>query len=77
MNEIAEKERLRLIQTIQDSDEFVTEVDGFVYYLPDTNGGILASHHLRWIADELDLRNKALNDDIEEYFRLHPVEVES
>ena len=68
-----EKEKNNLIQKIQNNDEFVTDVDGFVYYWP-TGQGYLASHHLRWIADELDARNKQLNDDIEEYFRLHPVD---
>lgn len=62
-----------IIRKIEDNGEFITECDGFVYYFPDGNG-YLDSHHLRWIADELDLRNKALNDDIEEYFRLHPVD---
>ena len=62
-----------IIRKIEGNGEFITECDGFVYYWP-TGQGHLAAHHLRWIADELDLRNKVLNDDIEEYFRLHPVD---
>ena len=48
-------------------DEFVTDVDGFVYWWPSGTGHH-ASHHLRWIAEELDSRNKEWNDKINETF---------
>lgn len=39
--------------------EFVTDVDGFVYWWPDgACGGHYAPHHLRALASELDERNK-------------------
>lgn len=46
---------------------FITEVDGFVYYWPD-GGGHYSSYQLRQIADELDMRNSAWSQEIEEYF---------
>lgn len=74
-DELVEKERLRIIQVVQDDGSFVTDADGFVYYWPtDERKGHLGAHHLRWIADELDRRNDKLNAEIEEYFRLHPVD---
>ncbi len=51
-----ERERLRVITTIDLLGEFVTLEDGFVHYWPHRGGG-LSSHVLRWIADELDRRN--------------------
>lgn len=72
-SEQIKNERLRIIDIIEEKGEFFRDCDGFVYYWP-TGNGHLASHHLRWIADELDKRNKDLNDEIEEYFRLHPVD---
>jgi hypothetical protein len=41
----------------RDPDEFVTDVDGYVYYWPTGCNGHFASHHLRRIATELDDRN--------------------
>lgn len=72
-SELVEKERNRIIQVIQDRNEFECDVDGFVYYWPNGYGS-LASHHLRWIADELDKMNEPITKEIEEYFRLHPVD---
>lgn len=48
-------------------NNFVFDVDGFVYYWPDGNGHY-ASHNLREIADELDKMNKPWQDRIDEYF---------
>ncbi len=40
------------------AEEFVTDVDGYVYWWPrDFPYGHFAAHHLRAIADELDKRN--------------------
>lgn len=48
----------RVIEICESRNEFVTDVDGFVYWWPDGyQFGHLASHHLRWLADELDRRN--------------------
>lgn len=49
------------------TDDFVTFEDGFVYFWPTGQGGFSA-HQLREIADELDLRNKDIQNDIDEYF---------
>ena len=49
--------------------EFVTDVDGFVYWWPDGyQYGHLTSHHLRALADELDRRNKEWSEHIEKTF---------
>lgn len=46
--------------------DFVTDVDGFKYFWPSPEGGHFAAHHLREIADHLDM----LNEPIEEEYRL-------
>lgn len=55
-----EKERQRVIELIDARQEFVQDVDGFIYFWPDSKRapGHMSAHHLRWIADELDRRNK-------------------
>lgn len=59
-------ERHRVIAMAEARNEFVTDVDGFVYWWPcETSRGHLASHHLRWLADELDYRNEEWNKHIE------------
>lgn len=63
-----EEERKRCIKLTDEHGEFVTDVDGFVYFWPRPNGGHFAAHHLRWLADELDARNKAWEEDIAAYF---------
>jgi len=63
-----EKEKKRIIDLIEKRDEFVTDVDGFVYWWPGENRGHLAAHHLRWIAEELDERNKGIQKEVEEFF---------
>lgn len=37
--------------------EFVTDVDGLVYYLPSPHVGHFSPYQLRTLADELDKRN--------------------
>ena len=65
MNKSAEK----LIEIIDARKEIVQDVDGFYYYAPYEYNQ-LSSHHLRWIADELDKRNLPLYDQIEKDFGL-------
>jgi Ca2+-binding EF-hand superfamily protein len=57
-----------LIKKIDERGEFVYLEDGFLYYAPEGKGCISA-HELRTIADELDKRNKAWEEQIDEYFR--------
>lgn len=57
-----EKERQKVLNMAQDRKEFVTDVDGFVYWWPTASPeaqGHLSAHQLRWIASELDRRNAA------------------
>jgi hypothetical protein len=46
-------------------DEFITDVDGFVYYWPKGSSGHYAAWMLRAIADELDQRNAAWQEIID------------
>jgi hypothetical protein len=62
--ETLEEYRQRVIRVSDERNEFVTDVDGFVYWWPEGCNGHLASHHLRWLADELDKRNKDWQDQI-------------
>lgn len=57
-----------IIKMIDKRGEFVYLEDGFLYYAPEGKGCISA-HELRTIADELDKRNKAWEEQIDEYFR--------
>ena len=57
-----------IIKMIDKRGEFVYLEDGFLYYAPEGKGCISA-HELRTIANELDKRNKAWEEQIDEYFR--------
>ena len=46
----------RIVRMTDERDEFHTQVDGFCYWFPSTDGGLSASD-LRVLADELDSRN--------------------
>ena len=75
--ETIEEYRQRIIRISDERKEFVTDVDGFVYWWPDGSpNGHLASHHLRWLADELDRRNEKWQKNIDDYFsandKIHP-----
>ncbi len=48
-----------IIKMADERGEFVTDVDGFVYYWPNGCNGHFNSHILRELADELDRRNAA------------------
>jgi hypothetical protein len=54
----------RLLEVVD--KDILQEVDGMYYYFP-TGTGMLASHGLRIIADELDRRNKDWNEQINKY----------
>lgn len=45
--------------------DFVTDVDGYVYWWPTAGGGHWAAYALRIIADELDRRNKPWDDIVQ------------
>jgi len=65
MHETWEQLRARMFAEMDRRNEFVTEVDGYIYYWPDKSPhGYLAAYHLRAIADELDRRNKPWDDQI-------------
>lgn len=67
--EDVENYRQRVIRVCDERKEFVTDVDGFVYFWPDGSPhGHMDSHHLRWIADELDRRNEKWQKEIDDYF---------
>lgn len=69
MSPKSEEARARIIALADERGEFVTDVDGFVYWWPEsTRGGHFSAHHLRWLADELDKRNEVWQRQIEEYF---------
>lgn len=64
-SEAAEKKRD--IEATEAAGQFITDVDGFVYYWVTGWGG-LEARHLRWLADELDLRNAPLVKELDLYF---------
>ncbi len=58
-----------IVKLAAERSEFVTDVDGFVYYWPKSDrGGSYAAHHLRQLADELDRRNADWEKQINDYF---------
>ena len=62
-------EAQRIIRLADERNEFVTDVDGFVYWWPNRDhGGHFAPYMLRALADELDRRNEAWNQQINDYF---------
>lgn len=61
----------RLIELIEERNEFVTDVDGYLYWWPEGFNGHLSSYQLRAIADELDRINEPWNKQIDEYFKDH------
>lgn len=63
-----EKTRLAGIAKHDAVGDFVTDVDGFVYFWPRRGCGHFAAHHLRWIADELDRRNAPMVAELDRYF---------
>jgi hypothetical protein len=60
-----EKERERCIKVHEERGDFVCDIDGFIKYWPEGSPGYMESHHLRWVADELDKRNKKWSEMID------------
>jgi hypothetical protein len=66
MRETWAEECARIFAEMDRRKEFVTDVDGYIYWWPDRSPhGHLAAHHLRAIADELDRRNKPWDDIVQ------------
>lgn len=52
--------REKIIRKAFENDEFHRDVDGYFYWWPsEGNRGFYTSHALRFIADELDIKNGA------------------
>lgn len=63
-----EAEIQKIIAHHEEREEFVKDVDGYIYWWPDGGNGHLASVHLRILADELDRRNAEWDKQVNEYF---------
>jgi hypothetical protein len=64
-------ERATVCRLAEERGEFVTDVDGFVYWWPSAkpeHDGHLSPHQLRFLADELDRRNAPWQAQINDYF---------
>jgi hypothetical protein len=72
MSETNEQARVKMIALIDKRGEFDTLEDGYVYHFPTVNGAY-SSYQLRWIADELDARNKDWDAQINKYFESQEV----
>lgn len=66
------EEVARLIRITDERRDFVHDVDGYVYYLPNGANGHLSAWMLRALADELDKRNAPWDAQINQYFAEHP-----
>lgn len=62
------EEEARIVAVSQERGDFITDVDGFVYWRPLQRRGHLSAWHLRVLAEELDRRNKDWQDQIDAYF---------
>lgn len=59
----------RVFQQMDDAREFYTDVDGFVAFWPQGHaGGFYTAPVLRAIADELDRRNKPMDEALQLFF---------
>lgn len=56
----------QVLKHIEQSSEFITLDDGYLYYEPRPNCGVLSSWALRVIADELDRRNAPWDAQVRE-----------
>ena len=63
----------KIIKAADSRSEFVTDVDGFVYWYPMRDNGHLSAAQLRVLASELDKRNKRWQQDIDNYFESNAV----
>jgi hypothetical protein len=57
---------MSIIQKSEDNGDFLCAEDGFWVYWPVNPRGFLTAWNLRVIARELDRRNAALHDEIEQ-----------
>lgn len=62
----------RLILLVEEREDFVRDVDGYVYFAPNRANGHLSASMLRALADELDRRNAPWDAQINQYFAEHP-----
>lgn len=60
-----------IIQHHLEHNEFVVDMDGFVYFWPEKASGHFNSAQLSIIADELDRRNSAWQQELDAYFSKH------
>lgn len=66
----AEEDRIKTIKKAHERGDFYQEIDGFWVFGPAGEfAGFLASHELRWLADELDRLNKPIQEQLDQYFR--------
>ena len=69
MSETNETHAERVVEASHNRGEFVVDVDGFTYFWPDGHTqGYYAAYHLRWLADELDLRNEKMQAEHDRFF---------
>lgn len=61
-----------LIELVDEAGDFVALEDGYIYFW-EPHRGCLSAEQLREIADELDRRNKAWNDQVEKDLEQRPV----
>ena len=66
------EEVARIIAITDERGDFLTDVDGYVYFAPNACNGHLSSWMLRALADELDRRNAPYDAQIAQYFTEHP-----
>ncbi len=60
----------RVLSIAKKREEFITDVDGFLYWWPNgSKHGHLSSDHLRILADELDKKNAPWVKQIDDYFK--------
>lgn len=62
----------RIIRITDERQDFVHDVDGYVYYCPNATNGHLSAWMLRALADELDHRNAPWDAQINQYFADNP-----
>ena len=67
MSEQEQEAIQRVLALAEANGEFVLDVDGFTYWQPRHGEGHLAAHQLRWLADELDRRNRPQEEALQAY----------
>ena len=59
-----EEMKQRVIEACNNNASFIILEDGMTYYWPKTQDGAISAQQLRWIAEELDIRNSMVNDGL-------------